>query len=156
VLRHGSLLHKVMQGRNQVDDALAADSNSRRWRRCGWQFAGGCEASLSTMPRAPMCSASIICWVVMVEVTAGFLPSPCIHDGAHGFKAGRRGICTSTAEYRLQFESLGDGLVAIGGFADDLKSIFQDEHIAHADTHDRVIVCQHDSNWAFHRTASLL
>jgi hypothetical protein len=66
-------------------------------------------------------------------------------------RPGRRGICTSSSRMSGSlFEGLGDGLVAVGGFADHFKAVLFGEHVAHADADYRMVVRQYNSNWSFH------
>ena len=103
---------------------------------------------MSTMPRAPMCSASMICWVVMVEVSSRILTvGEPFMMARMASRPGRRGIWTSSSRMSGGLlEGLGDGLVAVVGFADDFKAVVLGEHVAHADADDRMIVCQYDAN----------
>ena len=92
----------------------------------------------------------MICWVVMVEVSSRILTVGVPFMMARmASRPGRRGICTSSSRMSgLKFQGLGDGLVAVGGFADDFKSVEFREHVAHTDADHRMVVRQYNSDWS--------
>ena len=95
-----------------------------------------------------MCSASMICWVVMVEVSSRILTVGVPFMMARmASRPGRRGICTSSSRMSgVQLQRLGDGLIAIGGFADNFEAVLFGEHVAHADADYRMVIGEYDSD----------
>ncbi len=66
-------------------------------------------------------------------------------------RPGRRGIGEiKQKNVGLQFKSLGYGDVAIFGLANDLKAGLVLQHVLDAETHNRMIVSDHDTDWRCH------
>ena len=129
VLGHGCLLHQIVESRDQVDNALAANPvvAGRDGADGGLQMAGQ--------------------GVFEQDLDGG----RAVHDGAHGLQTGEaRHLHIEQQDVGLQFKGLGDGLVAVGGLADHLEAVLLDKHVAHSDANYRVVVCQYDSNRSFH------
>ena len=105
------------------------------------------RASLRTMPRAPICRASMICWVVMSEVSRMILTVGVPFAMARmAFKAGQ----ARHLYIEQQDVGLGSSRVWViasspsGGLAYNFKTGVGREHIAHADAYYWVIICEHD------------
>ena len=73
------------------------------------------------------------------------------HDGAHGLESGQaRHLDIKQQDVGRQLKRLRDGFVAVVGFANHRETVALVEHVAYADAHYRMIICQNYANWVFH------
>ena len=150
LLGGGGLLHEGVEGADEVDDALAADPVVA----CHHGADGGLEVVGEGVLEDDAACADLQGFDDLLGGDGGgeeddFDRAGAIHDGAHGFEAreARHGQ-VEQEDVGFLFEGLGDGLVAVGGFADNGEAAFLSEHVSNADAYYGVVICQHDANYA--------
>ena len=151
-LRDLGLLHEVVEGGDEVDDALAADPVIAA--------EDGADGGLQVVGEGVFEDDAAGADVQGLDDLLGgdgggeeqnLDRGHAVHDGAHGFKAGQaRHLHVEEQDIGLQFEGLSDGFVAVGGIADDFKAIRCGEHVAYTDADHGMVVRHHNSNRSFH------
>lgn len=157
LLRRRRLLHQVVQGRNKIYDAFAADPvvAGANGADGGLQMAGQRIFQHNTT------SANMERFDDLLGCDGGgqeqdLYGRRALHDGAHGFKTRQpRHRHVEKQNVRLQFESLRDRFVAVISFADYVETFFSGEHIAHTDPDYGMVVRQYDSCQRFHSSGAL-
>ena len=142
------LAHEVVQGRDEIDDALAADPVVAREDRANrrMQVAGKGvfedDAARANVER-------------LDDLLGGdgrgkendLDRGRAVHDGAHGLKAGQaRHLDIEQEDVGGLLQSLGDGFIAIVGFAYDFEAVALGEHVAHTNADYRMIISQDDAD----------
>ena len=141
-LRDLGLLHEVVEGGDEVDDALAADPVIAA--------EDGADGGLQVVGEGVFEDDAAGADVQGLDDLLGgdgggeeqnLDRGRTSHDGAHSLKAWEPGhLHIEEQNIGLQLEGVGDGFVAVVGFAHDLKAVLCGEHVANTDSDDRMIV----------------
>jgi hypothetical protein len=74
-----------------------------------------------------------------------------VHNRAHGLKARQaRHLQIEQKDVGREFKRLRNGFVAIGGFADHVKTFRLRKHVAHTNADNWMVVRKNDSNGSVH------
>src|SRR5580658_683771 len=151
-LRHGGLLHEVVESGDEIDDALAADPvvSGNDGANGGLKMAG--EGILeNNAARADVQGLNDLLSGDRGSKKQDFRRGGAVHDGAHGFEAGHaRHGNVEKQNVGLFFERLGNRFIAVGGVANNIETLSFSEHVAHAYADDRMVIRQHNSDGSFH------
>src|SRR5215472_1539531 len=149
LLRHGrGLLHEIMQRREQIHDALAADPvvAGENGAQALAEVAGD-----GVLEHNAACADLQRLDDLLRGNEAGeehdLHARRAVHDRAHRLQARKLGHGeVEQQNVRLEFECLGNGLVAVVGLTHDLEAGLAGEHVFHAEADDRVVVGHDNTN----------
>ena len=144
----GGLLHELVKSADEIDDAAASDPVIA----AGDGANGGGDVLGDGILNNDAAGADLEGLDDLLGADGAgeqddFDGGRAVHDGAHGFNAGEaRHVDVEEEDVGEQLEGLGDGLIAVGAFADDFEALFALEHVAHADADDRMVVGKEDAD----------